>query len=386
MKILLFTYNFGGTSSGNITKKIAECLQLKDMEVTVVCGNYYGGSKIKNVITINPKPVKPARIFKFLGNFLGMELNYIFWEIRCLLYFSKINSISSPDIVYSRGSPICSGAVGLKFAKKYNKPLFVHFADPVPATSEWISSRIERLKLKNSVRPILKYASGISIVNKEMLEYQISQFDDIDFKNKSFIIPNPIPKPKYYGKISGQKIIFLFLGTFSDQRNPNLIINAFLQASKINRNIEFHIYGNNINTCAVKNYADKYENIKFFSPTENFREIFKKVNVLVDVDSIAENQVFLSGKLMEYLATDRFILSITTASSPAFKILSNLDCSSVVNHVEVQIVKAINRLAEKKWEISNFEKRKELIEDLSIEKILNKTIEALKITFSEQSK
>lgn len=378
MKVLLFCFNFGGSSSGNITKEIADALFEKGFDLLVVCGRDFSNAKQYKVLKISPFPLSPARGFKLLGDLLGIELNYIFWELRCILKFNKINKKFSPDIVYSRGSPVTSMSVGYWFSKKFDKPLFLHFADPIPATSEWVRSKLERRKLIKTVYKPLLHSKGVSFVNEEMLNYQEFQIPLINFKSKSTIIPNHILNIKTFGKPNHNKKVFLFLGTFSNQRNPSLIIESFLSVFSKCKDIEFHIYGNNRSTDAFKIYSNKSERLKFFDSIQDFFSIISQSFVLVDIDSNYPEQVFLSGKLMNYLSTDRYILSITPPNSPASKLLKDLPCVRTVTHDSSFISNAIFEFSTLEYDQTSFFKRKKISKNFLIDFVTNNIITEFK--------
>jgi glycosyltransferase involved in cell wall biosynthesis len=337
MKVLVLSYNFGRTSSGKTTSRIIDQLHKMDIEIKVICANNFENQKQYEVITVNPKPIKPARLFNLLGNLIGKELNYIFWEKRSENYAVKLIKNYKPDIIYSRGSPISAMTVGAKLSKKLKIPLITHFADPIPATEEWLSNNKKRLKLLATIKPIIKYTKAISFVTEQMYNYQLSLVKDLACKDV-FISPNIISAHKSILENRNPNLIFLFLGSFTKERNPNLILNEFMNFCEINPKAEFHIYGNGIHTAHIDSKFKKCDNIFFHSEIKDIDKVINSVDILVDVDTEIENQVFLSGKMMEYLSHNKIILSITTLNSPAYDLLKKLNNTSVLtNHKKENI-------------------------------------------------
>lgn len=371
MKILLLTFNFGKTSSGKTTERIVDGLHAKGHEVEVLCAKKYTASKNYVVHVVNPKPLRPSEFFKRAGNFFTKELNYIFWELRAKQKGSKIVSEFQPDILYSRGSPVASMTVGNFLKKKFALHHVIHFADPIPATADFITNGKEKRKLLKTIKPIIFNADKLSFVTKEMGDYQNLNLKNKIPKNKIFISPNPKPENVKLHKPLQEKFIFLYLGTFSPQRNPEIILKSFLEFSAGKKDVEFHIYGGEINRKVINDLEIYSPQIKVFGPTSNIYEIFKNVNVLVDVDPVFNDQIFISGKLMEYLSVNRYILSISPENSPARGLLKDLSSSVFFAKSNMeQIVGKMDLLYQLDWDDSNFAERQKLDATISFQVII----------------
>ncbi|MBN3518824.1 hypothetical protein JYB62_02315 [Algoriphagus lutimaris] len=373
MKILVISYNFGKTSSGKATERIVDGLINRGHVIEVICGQNYVLDKPYTIHRINPHPLSPSRFFKFVGNFIGKEINYLFWQIRAKKKGVEIIEKLIPDVIYSRGSPISSMIVGEFLRRKYNLPHSIHFADPIPPTLDWMNNSLERKKLMNTINPIIKNAGSISFVTEEMSKYQFQSSNILNSSKYYFVSPNPLPDFVKFGKPTGDKFIFLFLGTFAAQRNPSVIINAFLEFSSVLKNVEFHIYGNSLNQKIFRELNLSHKSIKFFDSSNNVLEIMRNSNVLVDVDADVLNQVFISGKLMEYIAVNRFILSISPINSPTSNLLKGMEKSIVSStHNFADIVKSMSILYNRKWDNNLFSERELLKEFVGFNSVIDR--------------
>jgi glycosyltransferase involved in cell wall biosynthesis len=373
MRILILTFSFGKTSSGNATERIIDELVRKGNNVVVVCGNNYAKKKDYPVMLINPKPLKPSKVLKTIGNFFKKELNYYFWEYRAKKYCLKLIDSFDPHYIYSRGSPITSMIVGDYLNSITGKPHIVHFADPIPPTKDWMDMESERKKNLKTIKPIFENVDASFFVTKEMLTYQHNILEEVINLKKSFISPNAILDFKQFGSPKNDKIIFSYVGTFSRQRNPKLISDAFIKFAYNKNDVEFHIFGNKSNIELFKSLEITHPKIKVFGPTDSVREVFEKSNILIDIDAKVDEPVFISGKLMEYLSFDRHVLLISQFNSPSYNLTKNLTNSVIRTGLNIDdIAKGFLQSYHLKWNENDFNERMKLYSKYSLENIVEK--------------
>tara|TARA_B100000579_G_C22829890_1_gene855341 strand:- start:52 stop:1227 length:1176 start_codon:yes stop_codon:yes gene_type:complete len=367
MKILIYSFNLGPktSASGITTHKVILELQKRNHEIYVVTGKCTYSKYTNNVslIKCNPNPLSPARVFKKIGNFIGIEINYIFWEMRAYNVTKNLIKKNIPDVIYGRGSPISSLSVASRVSKKFQIPFLAHFADPIPAPYEWLSNKSERNKLIKTITPIIDNANQLSFVTKEMMLYQ-SDLIGKNISNKSFISPNGI---NFYNNMTppdNEKIIVLYLGSFYGSRTPDSLLDGFNIFHKKNPNSELHFYGTNKSYIeSVINKKNIKINTKFFKYTDKIFEALLKANILVDIDNKIDSQVFLSSKLMDYLSINRFILLITTKGSPSSKIIDRIPKTTLkVSYNAEEVAQGLKEISMKKWDKNIFLEREALSE------------------------
>jgi hypothetical protein len=77
--------------------------------------------------------------------------------------------------------------------------------------------------------------------------------------------------------------------------------------------------------------------------TKEPQSALAQADVLVDLDVSSPGDVFTSGKLMTYLATDLPIIAITTKNSPTARLLADQRAGCwVVGHDSLSIARAIS--------------------------------------------
>lgn len=361
MKILVVNFSYGlGTPSGICNQRTVELLADSGHEIIVVkgVGVSMNNHRNINIITCSPRPLKPARLYKFFGNIIQRDIVNFFWEYRATRKCHEICDNWSPDVIYGRGSPVSGMMVGYQAATYSSLPLLVHFADPIPATEDWLKGNLDRKKMIRTVRPMLDYANRISFVTKEMMHYQ-QQTTNVDISSKGFVAPNPIPPWTALGT-PPSKAIFLYLGTFFGGRNPAALIEGFQQLLQEFPFAELHLVGTDSGNVAPFLKSDIIRKaVKILPRTNDIFKAMKKANVLIDVDGNYRHPVFLSSKLMEYLSVDRFILSITPLNSPAAHLLGKISESSCISpHEPACVAKSMKRMLDFKWNKEKFDRRK----------------------------
>lgn len=373
MKILSICHHYDSTTPGGIiNKKVLDSLCTNNDVKIITAFTKNANPHNIELFVCSPVPYRPHRFFEKIGNYLVKNIDDIFWEIRAKIKIKEIFKEWKPDVIYARGVPLSPLNVGYRISKEFNIPLMIHFSDPIPAPIEWKPDKDYRLKMLNGIRPILYHADKISFVTKEMIDYE-EKASDVIIKDKSVVLFNPLSKIDNFCAPSTKKFIFLYIGSFYGNRNPDTLIDGFSEFSANHKNCELHIVGRN-------NHLVHYhgEHIKILPFSTNPFKLMKNANIMVDVDSNSEKEVFMSSKLLDYLSVNRIILSITPTISPARELLSNLKNTVIItSHNKKKIINALEKALSVNWSKEIFDERKEIQSNLSLSNIVKKTEQEL---------
>lgn len=371
MKILAFCYQYGtSTPGGIINKNVLDGLNLNhDVKIIAALTNSINSDY---VFTCSITPNRPHRVFDSLGDFFEINIDDIAWELRAKQKAKQIIKDWQPDVIYSRGQPLSPLNVGRYIAKKYNLPFMLHFSDPLPAPVEWKPRAAYRNKILNGIKPVLLHANKLSFVTRPMLNYQ-HEVSKINITDRSVVINNPISNIDDFPPPNNDKIVFLYIGTFYGNRKPDLLIDGFNEFSSVNSSCELHIVGNNQHLAHLND-----NNIKILPYSTNPFQLMSDANVLIDIDSDCKNEVFMSSKLLDYLSTNRVIVSITSNQSPASDVLSTLKNTAIVSsHDLSNIIGAFEKAIKITWSPDLFDERNEIQNYFSLQSIVKKTEDAL---------
>lgn len=376
MKVLCITYNLGNiSSSGASTIAVIKQLASQGIDIKVFYGRIGHIGEIGEGIElfkVNPRPISPARLYEFVGNIISKDITYLFWQMRTVAAIKKILNDWKPDVIYARGSPFVSMKIGYKISRFFNIPLFLHFADPIPAPKIWKSNYFYRSKMINEATKVLMHSKLNSFVTKEMMDYQ-GKVTGISLEQKSFISPNSMPNYREI-PLELNKVIFGYIGTFYGARKPDKLLMA--ASNLIKKNIQFEIWliGNNHFEILELIKDEKVKSvIKFFPYSTHLDEYLNQISVLLEVDADIKENVFISNKIMEYLSLNRLIIAIFNESSSLAKMLNHnyrtiIKSNFEVSNIENSLLTAI-RILQEKDELEFLKDREKLYQCYSIKSV-----------------
>lgn len=370
MNIIICSFDYGGSSSGICTKRITEGLASIGHRIVVVTAICHQDNHHENihVVRCSARPLSPARLYILIGNILGRDISHLPWELRAGKVCDNLCRNWNPNVVYGRGSPISGMKLAVSVSIRHRLPVVLHFADPIPATEDWLPSRLSRRRMIRTISPLLRHASRVSFVNSEAMNYQQKSIASVPFSDKCYISPNCSPPFLDYGPPCVKNVL-MFVGSFLGSRKPDSLFAGLEIALKTIPDIELHLLGaSQENVLPYISSAALKRSVRFLPRTTDVFKKMSQATLLVDVDADFHEPIFISNKLMEYLSVDRLILCITPSGSPAEKMVSCMSDSVVtVRHEPKSIAKAIVELLSLRWEARLFDTRrkKNLHYDLS---------------------
>ncbi len=375
MNILLISYNFGSTASGIVTYRVAKQFIAIGHQVSIVTS--VNGTIENDLNIIECKPLVPDNSFIIrlsrwlIRTFLkdSLEYNYL-WRYRAYKKCKSLIKECKYDLVYCRTTPIDSCYVGDRLKREFDVKLLQHFADPVP--SIYSTKNCWRLsKLKRDFRDILRRADYISFGTQEMLDYQLNELN-FDFSNKAFVSPDSASsgRPVFISRVKHDSLTLLYLGGFGDQRNPFPLFEAVRQMNDCGERVDLLVYSNKPRTL---NYSNKY--IFFLGRTNDVMKALAECDICIDLDIIADNSVFISSKIKDYLLINRPILLITKDNSPTYKLCRNCRTIFSTYNCSDMIVKCLMSINKEMPVDNEYTERESILNYFSPSTIVNSIIE-----------
>jgi hypothetical protein len=374
MKILIITMNVGRTSPGIVFEKLIQGLS-EIHEVDLLTSDYDPSidlSSVKNVIEIKRRFRHP-RIYKFLISLFNLDPRDLLWAKKSFSYLNKKDHIGY-DLILSLLSflnyaPLITGAL---YIKRNSSKLAVYTVDALPAPLGWSENNGYFKGTKKMIAAYLSKADFLFSTNRQMLEYQLSTFEPK--KNLiSDVIYMPVnDKIHFYNSSNRNSYMFLYTGGIYGLRTPKYILSAFKKILKDFPNSTLEFVGSLIPEKYFFDF-DLEEKCKvIIHPfTRDLNQFYERATALIDIDADLPNDVFLSGKMINYITINRIIITETGDNSPSrgiFKgVPSILQCGHNVNEISNAMKYAIQN--QKRLD---FNDREEVIKLFSLKSIISR--------------
>ena len=298
-----------------------------------------------------------------------------------------------PDVIITTGPPHSTHLIGHRLNKEFGIPWIADFRDPW--TTIYYNSLLNRTntsKLKDQAfEDEIVSNCSLLVVTTPGMEQEFS-----DRSKKTICIPNGYDSEDFTDhpiKKSGLKIRLAYVGNLKANQNvPALWKSISILAE------EDHSFKANFRLCltgsvheeikqSIKDYSidEMVEFHPFVSHKEAIQIMQQADALLLPIPQSESNKLILTGKIFEYLATQRPILSLGPIDGNAAEIVKNAGHHSMISYSDVDgirlfissIVKSANEGGKLQY-IDNDEyksySRKGLAETLS--QALNETIKA----------
>ena len=359
MKILVISQHYY-PENFRITD-IVESLVLSDNDVTVLCGlpNYpkgyiYDGYKNKEHRDEYHHGVHIIRVKE-----IGRRNNIVF---RFLNYWSyahygkrTINKLDKDyDVVLVNGlSPIMSALPGIKYAKKYHKPLIMYEMDlwPESLLAGGITHKSIIYKhYKRVSSNIYSKFDKILVSTKEHIDYikALPKCSSLDIEYLPQYAEDIFNGEHLDNNNDGTTINLMFAGNIGKAQSVDTIIKA-ANILKDDKRFIFHIAGSGSELDNIKSLVNNLglSNVIFYGqqPLSNMPNLYSKADVmLVTLEDKEYANKTIPGKIQSYMASGKPIIGSINGSGASFIIDNNLGYVCPSNDVNglVNIIKNIN--------------------------------------------
>ncbi|CAN5335685.1 glycosyltransferase family 4 protein [soil metagenome] len=238
------------------------------------------------------------------------------------------------DAIITTSPPHSTQLVGLKLKKKYNLPWLADLRDPWTGIYYYEKLLLTKFSKRRDAKmelKVLESADGIVVVSNDIRQNLISKSKNLQTE-KFHVIPNGFDQDDF-DKVSAEEKTKDFVISYTGTLTVDYRLEGFLSAIKIiiaeNKSIRFQITGSMPHTIKEKIENIAGEKVIFKSHVSHHEAIaqMKSADLLLLVIPDAKgNKGILTGKLFEYLSSEKPILCIGPENGDAAKIIS--DCSA----------------------------------------------------------
>lgn len=275
------------------------------------------------------------KISRFIrGNFFIPDAR-LGWNIFAYLKACKVIKRENPSAIIISTPPHSTQLIGLKLKKRFNIPLIADLRDPW--TDIFYYDKFYHTKAAKCIdakmeRRVLENADHILVVSHHIKELFISKSDKID-PNKIVVIPNGYDEEDF--KINHQQqqspFTIAYTGTISDDYDIDAFITAIQEIRRDGyTDIKLKFMGRVSPMQAEKFDISGLDEITEFIPHSQHEQSIKLLQessaLLLVIPKIKNNEGILTGKLFEYIGSNRPIIAIGPKNGDAAAIIR--DCNA----------------------------------------------------------
>jgi glycosyltransferase involved in cell wall biosynthesis len=318
--ILFCGINFDAKPQGINTGKLVRALLDQGVDVTVVCGKEKSTPRLEHeraqVLPVSVEPRHPAWLWRAVAAVSGHHAcNHYLWTRRV----SRLRPQRLPDVVYGRAWPYSSLVGAAALARAIDRPLWLHFSDPFPAPPK----TAEYPYVMRGLRQIAQQARGATFTNAEEAAYQLRQLPALA-PDWAQVLNHIAPPPRLFGP-PPPPAPFVYIGSFSDSRPPDALLRGFARYRADEPGARIHCVGTRPEK--VLPAAARYQVASAVQVEPYTRDIAAwqaRASVMLAVDWLAGEPVYLLTKIVESFVVDRPVLLLTQAGSPGAKLAAQV--------------------------------------------------------------
>ena len=326
-KYLLVAMDMGTTPPGVVFKTLARSLRTM-AELDVICPDFDESFPWEGIRRISVKPYHIHR-WKTIRNY---------WKYLCinpddLLWARKAFSQAWPMVKGERYDAVItltsmnyfpSIPLGRLLARKLGVKWAIYSVDGIPSPVEWLEGdSLTHDRMARWLDRASKEAQWFFSSNPYMAEYQKVTLKS--FRGQWGFLPTPHNLTTSCPAIPHEGLIFLYTGTLYGLRRIDGLLDGFREFRKTHSDAKLVFIGH-IQPDYKDQAAAMIEDgeVEFLPFRDDLNEYFGKADVLLDIGADIPGDVFLSSKIISYLAMDRPILAITGPNSPARNMLGGI--------------------------------------------------------------
>lgn len=370
--ILVIAMDIGHSAPGIVYGKLLQQIGNR-VNCYVLCPKVNSSISLMKVYSPQYKSL-PFRAADFLYTTLGTNIKDVIWSIKVFRFFQKSKNIDYDCVIsfVSSGNyaPIIAGEL---LSSKWKKPWVIYTVDAIPPPVSWSNNPRLTKSVSRFLKRWINHASGIFAANPMMLAYVKSIFSD--FQGKTGVVYTPCDKLDFIPKkVVHDGIVFLYTGNLYGIRKIDSLLRAFRAFLKKHPQSKLLFVGN-VYSKILSEYQDLVElsNVQLHPYTDDLSEYYCIADVLLDIGAAIDNDVFLSSKIVNYLAYKKPIVAITQNGSPAREIFRDAETIIHCHHNEKEIEEAMMKSLS--LMDSQFEDREVYLKMFSAEVVANNFVD-----------
>lgn len=311
-RILICGVNFDQRPEGICTGRLVRALVEHGAQVTMVCARQkstlgYSHPNLQ-LLALGSGLRHPRWAWDALARMRG--------EPACLHYpwARKVAALQPdplPDVIYARAWPHSSLVAGYLLARRLQRPLWLHFSDPFPPPPK----EREAPALMAGLAQMALAAQGATFTNAQAATYQLRHLPPRP-PGWAQVLGHVAPPAQTFGPAEDAQR-FVYIGSFHPSRPADLLLEGYALHARSHAQARLHFVGTRAEQ--VEPLARRLgiaSRIAVEPYTQDVPGWQRRAAVLVAVDWMQGEPVYLLTKVIESLVVNRPLLLLTQPGSP----------------------------------------------------------------------
>lgn len=311
-RILICGVNFDQRPEGICTGRLVRALVEHGTEVTMVCAQQkstlgYAHPNLQ-VLPLGTGLRHPRWVWDGLARMRG--------EPECLHYpwarkVAALRPEPRPGVIYARAWPHSSLVAGYLLAQRLGLPLWLHFSDPFPPPPR----QQESPALMAGLAQMALAAKGATFTNAQAAAYQLRHLP-LRPPGWAQVLGHVAPAEQRFGP-SEETHRFIYIGSFHPSRPADLLLEGYARYAAGRAGARLHFVGTRAEQVEpIARRLGVEGRIAVEPYTQDVPGWQRRAAVLVAVDWLQGEPVYLLTKVIEALVVDRPLLLLTQEGSP----------------------------------------------------------------------
>lgn len=353
-------------------------IKTKILEPNQILAKIKGGNKQDSAGFLNPNPGFLERQLQFIrANYFIPDARQL-WVKPSIAFLTDYLVKNPVDVVISSGPPHSMHLIGLALKEKLGLKWVADFRDP------WLDidyfhqlPLTEKSKKKHAVleREVAKKADLILVVGKSMKEYYAKFNKNTQVVSNGFVLKNSTNDSQLDRSFS-----LTHVGLMNADRNPELLWEVLgellIEVEGFAKDLSINLIGKvdaKVKDQIKENNLEKHTSYVDYLPHD---EVVKNQNsaqvLLLPVNRVPFARGIITGKVFEYLQSNRPILAIAPKDGDLAEIIEETQSGVVVDFLEKQKLKDTILSFYKKYKEQNLRIESKNIEQYDRQKIARK--------------
>jgi glycosyltransferase involved in cell wall biosynthesis len=321
-------------------------------------------NNVKNTNTVSASakssPGLKERAFKFI------EMNYLVPDSKIRWYKHAVKDVHSVlekehiDYIFSSSYPYTVHLIALEAKKKTNLPWVADFRDPWIGNTPMTTGHSEKRKKREEKleAEVVAYADKVIMVTQPICENYKKRYPQ--YKDKFATITNGFDANdfKALDVVKEDKFTICYSGIVAKGQTPETLLKAIEKLlnedEKYRKNMKVKFIGfileeyiNLIQCSMVNEIFQKIDYMPHSKCISHMKGADINLIILTDED---ESRTVFSGKIFDYIGSERPILGIMPSNGVASNLIINKEIGYSYNHGDVDGVYNFIKRNYEKWE------------------------------------